>query len=593
MQAKQKRLANGTEKQTGWNAIDWHKANRTVRNLRQRIFRATQEGNLKKVRSLQKLMLRSRSNRQISVRRVTQINAGKHTPGVDKLVLKTPAAREKMVDALAHTSPWQAKPVRRVYIPKANNKRRPLGIPVVMDRCLQAMIKNALEPAWEARFEGSSYGFRPGRSCQDAIGKIYGQACPHRNKKWVLDADIEGAFDRISHDYLLKAIGPVPGKELIKQWLKAGYVEQDVFHATEQGTPQGGVVSPLLANIALHGMEEVLGVRYGSQGHIKGPRAVVRYADDFVCFCETKEDAERVQAILTQWLKERGLNLSPEKTRIVHLTQGFDFLGFNIRHYPAPQTSKTGWKLLIKPSNKSVRAVQKTLKVLWNKGKGANVQSVLAALNPVIRGWANYFRTVVAKEIFRTLDSWMFYRAERYTKATHPTKPKRWRQQTYWGRLNLDRQDNWVFGDKQTGRYLLKFQWFPIERHVLVRGRSSPDDPDLKDYWMKRQEMKAKDLSFSKQKLAKRQKGMCLECGESLFNDEEIHVHHRLGTSKGGKDIYSNLALVHLLCHQHIHAVTERAMEDCQQHNDQQLLTGGKHMDRQPKQEENKELCRT
>jgi RNA-directed DNA polymerase len=329
------RLANGTEKQTAWNAINWRKANRTVRNLRQRIFRAAQEGNLKKVRSLQKLMLKSYSNRLVSVRRVAQINAGKNTPGVDKLVIKTPAASGRMVDTLAHYTLWKAKPARRVYIPKANNKLRPLGIPVVADRCRQAMVKNALEPAWEARFEGSSYGFRPGRSCHDAIEKIYGLARPNKTKKWVLDADIRGAFDNISHAYLLKTIGPVPGKELIEQWLKAGYVEHGTFQATEQGTPQGGVVSPLLANIALHGMEEAIGVRYDYRGQLIGKRAVVRYADDFVCLCQSREDAEQVQRILVEWLKVRGLTLSEEKTRIVHLTEGFDFLGFNIRYYPA------------------------------------------------------------------------------------------------------------------------------------------------------------------------------------------------------------------------------------------------------------------
>src|SRR5229473_2833028 len=398
------RLANGTEKQTDWNAINWRQANRTVRNLRHRIFRATQEGNLNKVRSLQKLMLKSYSNRLVSVRRVTQINAGKHTPGVDKLVIKTPAARGRMVDDLAHYAPWKAKPVKRVYIPKANNKLRPLGIPVVVDRCLQAMIKNALEPAWEARFEGSSYGFRPGRSCHDAIEKIYGLARPNKTKKWVLDAEIRGAFDNISHAYLLETIGPVPGKELIKQWLKAGYVEHGAFHATEQGAPQGGVVSPLLANIALHGMEEAIGVTYDYRGQLIGKRAVVRYADDFVCFCETKEDAQRVQRILVEWLKVRGLTLSEEKTRIVHLTEGFDFLGFNVRHYPAPQTSRTGYKLLIRPSKKSVNELREKMRDAWLGLKGHSVSAFLWKLNPVIRGWANYFRTAVAKEIFSGLD---------------------------------------------------------------------------------------------------------------------------------------------------------------------------------------------
>ncbi len=590
MQAKKTRLANGTEKQTNWNAIDWRKANRTVRNLRHRIFRATQEGNQKKVRSLQKLMLKSYSNRLVSVRRVAQINAGKHTPGVDKLVIKTPAARGRMVDALAHYSPWKAKPVRRVYIPKANNKLRPLGSPVVADRCLQAMVKNALEPAWEARFEGTGYGFRPGRSGHDAIEKIFVLARPNKTKKWVLDADIRGAFDNISHEYLCNAIGPVPGRELIKQWLKAGYVEQEVFHATERGTPQGGVASPLLANIALHGMEEALGVKYDYRGQLIGKRAVVRYADDFVCFCESREDAEQVQKILVEWLKERGLALSEEKTRIVHLTEGFDFLGFNIRHYPAPQTSRTGWKLLIKPSKTSVQDVQRKLKDQWDKAQGTNVQSVLTKLNPIIRGWANYFRTAVAKEIFSKLDSWMFYKADRYTRRMHPKKSTDWRHHQYWGRLQLERLDPWVFGDKQTGGHLLKFSWFPIERHVLVKGRASPDDPSLKDYWTKRQAAKAKDLTFSKQKLAKRQHGRCPECGDSLFNEEELQVHHLLARSQGGQNSYSNLALVHLFCHQQIHAKTERAMRDCQQFNDREL-TEKNARSQQAKQGENKEPC--
>jgi len=583
--------ANGTKKQTDWNTINWKNTNRAVRNLRHRIFRATQEGNLKKVRSLQKLMLKSYSNRLISVRRVTQTNAGKNTPGVDKLVIKTPAARGKMVDALANYTLWKAKPAKRVYIPKKNNKRRPLGIPVVVDRCLQAMVKNALEPAWEAKFEGISYGFRPGRSCHDAIEKIYRLARPNGTKKWVLDADIKGAFDNISHNYLLEAIGPVPGRELIKQWLKAGYIEEELFNATERGTPQGGVISPLLANIALHGMEEAIGVTYDSKGIISGKRAVVRYADDFVCFCETKEDAEQVQGILVDWLKERGLALSEEKTHIVHLTEGFRFLGFDIRHYPAPQTSRTGWKLLIKPSKESIQKVQEKLKELWAEAQGTNVQAVLHKLNPVIRGWATYFRTVVSKEIFKRLDSWMYHKADSYIKRTHPKKSRDWQHQKYWGRFHFDRLDSWTFGDKQTGGYLLKFDWFPIERHVLVKGTASPDDPNLSDYWRQRQAKSAKDLTISKQKIAKRQEGRCLECFESLFNDEEIQVHHRIPRSLGGNNSYSNLILVHLLCHQQIHAKAKWAMDECQKDNDREVLTDESSITHRSKLKEKKELC--
>src|SRR5713101_6333527 len=252
---------------------------------------------------------------------------------------------------------------------------------------------------------------------------------------------------------------------------------------------------------------------------------------------------------------------------------------------------RTGWKLLIKPSKESVQDVQKKLKDQWDKARGGNVQLVLTKLNPIIRGWANYFRTAVAKEIFSKLDSWMFYKADRYTRHMHPNKPKDWRHRKYWGRFHLERLDPWVFGNKQTGGYLLKFSWFPIERHTLVKGTSSPDDPRLKDYWMKRQAAKARDLTFSKQKLAKRQKGRCLECGESLFNEEELQVHHRLAKSQGGKDVYSNLVLVHFLCHQQIHAKTERAMSDCRKYNDRELLTQESNITRRSKREEKKEPC--
>ncbi len=238
-------IVNGPAKPaTDWNAVNWRRANRQVRNLRQRIFRATQAGEWAKVRSLQRLMLRSYANTLVSVRRVTQVNQGKHTAGMDKVVVKTPAARGKLVDQLMTCQPWRVQPARRVYIPKANGSLRPLGIPTMVDRCLQARVKNALEPSWEARFEPTSYGFRPGRGCHDAIAKIFLLATPHRRKQWVVDADIQGAFDHIDHAFLLRTIGAVPGKGLIKQWLKAGYVDNGVFRETDAGTPQGGVITP-------------------------------------------------------------------------------------------------------------------------------------------------------------------------------------------------------------------------------------------------------------------------------------------------------------------------------------------------------------
>jgi RNA-directed DNA polymerase len=548
-------LANGTEKhaETDWNTIDWHQEELRVRNLRQRIFRATQAGDWKRVRSLQKLMLRSRANALVGVRRVAQRNAGKKTPGVDKVLLKTPAARGRMVDLLMLHQTWATQPARRVYISKANGKQRPLGIPVMLDRCVQAMVKNALEPSWEARFEGCSYGFRPGRGCQDAIERIYRIASPKNRKKWVLDADIKGAFDNISHEYMLLTIGRVPGCELIKQWLKAGYVDKGVFHETGAGTPQGGVISPLLANIALHGMEEALEITHRKNGQLNSKRALVRYADDFCVFCESQEDAERAKQILTVWLSERGLTLSPEKTKIVHLTEGFNFLGFNIRHYKVSNT-RTGWKLLTKPSKEAVQKHREKIKQEWDAVQGWNGQKILWKLNPIIRGWANYYRTGVAKETFNKLDNWMFYKEVRHVKRTHPHKPKKWHQAKYWGKLNLDRQDLWVFGDKQTGLHLLKYRWFSIERHILVKGTASPDDPTLKDYWQKRNATHVKDLSPSRQHIARKQHGICPECRNTLFNDEELHVHHRIPKAQGGKNDYGNLVLVHSFCHQKIHA---------------------------------------
>jgi RNA-directed DNA polymerase len=277
-QSESSSYVNVTERRTDWNSVNWRKASRIVRNLRQRIFRASTEGNLKKVRSLQKLMLRSYSNILMSVRRVTQVNKGKNTPGVDKMLVKTPTARGRLVEELTRSSPWKAEPVRRIYIPKANGKKqRPLGIPTIRNRCLQAVVKNALEPYWEAKFEGTSYGFRPGRSTHDAIARVYTVARPHCKKKWVVDADIKGAYDNIDHEFLLKTIGSFPGKELIRQWLKAGYMERGKIHKTETGVPQGGVISPLLFNIALHGAESVLGIRYDNWGRNQSKHAIVRY----------------------------------------------------------------------------------------------------------------------------------------------------------------------------------------------------------------------------------------------------------------------------------------------------------------------------
>lgn len=546
--------ANVTTRATEWSSINWRKSTKIVRNLRQRIFRASQDGDLKKVRSLQKLLLRSYSNVVMSVRRVCQVNRGRNTAGVDKVLVKTPEARGKLVDELREYQPWQTKPARRVYIPKNNGKRRPLGRPTIRDRCMQAIVKNALEPFWEAKFERSSYGFRPGRSCHDAIVRIFFLARSTSKKKIIVDADIKGAFDNIAHIPLLEAIAGFPARELIKQWLKAGYMEEETFIPTEAGTPQGGVISPLLANIALHGMEEALNIRYNKAGELISKRGLVRYADDFVVFCENEEDAQTVIPLLTKWLGVRGLALSPEKTSIRHISQGFDFLGFNVRQYAMPHTTRTGWKVLIKPSRQSVAKLKEKLHQEWVALRGHNPDAVVRRLNPIIRGWANYFRIGVSSKIFSDLDSWMFTRQVIYAKQRHRNKPWPWVRARYWGKFNPHSNSQWVFGDGLSGHYLLRFGGVRIRRHIMVKGASSPDDPALKLYWQQRNARKAADLPPKYQPLAHRQYNLCYHCGDSLFNGEEVHRHHIIPLEDGGEDHFSNIVFVHLFCHQQIHA---------------------------------------
>lgn len=497
-------------------------------------------------------MLRSYANRLQAVRRVTQINHGKDTPGIDKVIVKTPAARGKLVDALADYQPWRALPVKRVYIPKANGKVRPLGIVSIRDRALQAMVKNALEPAWEAEFEASSYGFRPGRSCHDAMQKIYGLANARSIRRWIVDADIQGAFDNLCQEFLLAAIGPVPGRELIKQWLHAGYLEEGVLHPTPTGTGQGAVISPLLLNVALHGMEAALGITYDSHGHLNGSRALVHYADDLVVFCRSREDARQAQETLGEWLGLRGLVLSEEKTRIVHLTQGFDFLGFRVRQYPVRST-RSGRKLLITPSPASVHTIKVRLRDEWLRLRGANAEAVIQRLNPIIRGWAEYFRRQCASEVFHDLDYFMWRREYRYVARAHPGKSWSWKRHRYWGSFHPHRHDQWVFGSSATGHYLLKFAWYGIKRHTLVCGRASPDDPSLQEYWQQRARREAQYLAPSKRQIAQRQGYRCPGCGESFCNGEEIQVHHLLPRQHGGSNGYDNLTLRHLYCHQQTH----------------------------------------
>ena len=552
----QTRFANVTQRTTDWQSVNWRKAHRVVKNLRQRIFKATRNADWSRVRNLQRLLLKSYSNVLLAVRRVTQINAGKRTPGIDKLLVKTGPAKAILVDALKQWIPWRPLAAKRVYIPKSNGKRRPLGIPSLIDRCFQAMVKAALEPCWEAQFEPTSYGFRPGRSAHDAIARIYVTARAANHKKWVLDADIAGCFDTIDHKFLLNQVGNFPARGLIAQWLKEGYLEDGVFHPTSAGAPQGGIISPLLANIALHGMEAALGVSRYPQGYVKKDvrKLIVRYADDFVVFCDSKAEAEQAQADLQRFLRVRGLQLSEEKTRIVHLSEGFDFLGFNVRHYQS-QNTRTGWKLLIKPAKKSVSTFREKLRQTFKRLHGSNAKCLIKVLNPIIRGWANYYRGVVSSEIFHKLECDIFWKLRRWISKTHPNKSFSWRDRRYWAHHPAYPGSQWSFMDKDSGMVLYRIGYTRIQRHPLIKGDASPDNPDLREYFEQRAKRSRliEDYPKAAQRVIRRQQAKCPNCGQSLFNGEDIHVHHKVPRCQGGTNHSSNLVAVHLICHSQLH----------------------------------------
>jgi RNA-directed DNA polymerase len=559
-----------------WDWVDWSGCEREVRRLRQRIFKATQDGDWPRVRSLQRLMLRSRSNTLLSVRQVTQRNAGRKTAGIDGEVALTSQARADVAVRVHSTvATWQPPAVKRVYIPKASNraKLRPLGIPVIMDRCHQARVRNALEPEWEARFEPRSYGFRPGRSCQDAIGAIYATCKGPRAKRvWALDADLAAAFDKIDHAHLLATIGTFPARDMIHDWLTAGVFEPGKgFAPTEEGTPQGGVISPLLLNVALHGLEEAAGVSYATSGSgasetKPGSPTLIRYADDMVVLCHTRERAEQIKARLAEWLTPRGLSFNEDKTRIVYLAEdGFDFLGFNVRRYRC--------KLLIKPSKAAIRRVRERLAVEMRRLRGSNADAVIATLNPIIRGWAAYYRGVVSSKVFHTLDYQMWKLTYKWATWRHNNKPKPWIVDRYFGKHNKFRNDQWVFGNPDNNTYLVKFSWTDIVRHVMVTGAASPDDPALTDYWAKRRHKVKPPLDNYTLRLLTRQEARCPLCGDHLLAADQppqsphdwerwwlkvtrkaIAVDYLVHHGRPGRPDNDQTRLVHASCHRGLRA---------------------------------------
>jgi len=533
-----------------WATLPWKQFQRNVYRLQKRIYQATRRGDFKRAHNLQRLLLRSWSARCLAVRQVTQDNRGKHTPGVDGVASLTPKQRVWLAKTLRRLSRWTADRIRRVYIPKPGKKeKRPLGIPTMRDRACQALVKQALEPQWEAQFEPNSYGFRPGRSAHDAIEAIFNFI--RLKPKYALDADIEKCFDRISHDALLaklNAIGPLA--RLVRDWLKAAILDAGELLFPEAGTPQEGIIFPLLANVALHGFETAIAAlsrRYRI--------AVIRYADDLVILCEDLATLRQAQVCAEAWLAEVGLRLSSAKTHVTHTLDehagrvGFDFLGFNVRQYRVGQyhtrifRGQPGIKTLIKPSDTAIQRHLDEIKTIIRRYRGAPQAALVAALNPIIRDWSLYYRACVAKRAFARIDSQVYRKLYQWAQYRHRRKSPGWRFERYWQRQDTRN----AFSDGTST--LARHEDTPIIRHVKVCGDKSPYDGDWL-YWSQRL---GKDPQKPQRvvRLLRQQKGRCGQCGLRFAAEDVMEVHHQDGNRNNNR--YTNLVLLHGHCHDQVH----------------------------------------
>jgi RNA-directed DNA polymerase len=468
-------------KATTWEQIDWPKCERQVRRLQARIVKATQAKRWNKVKTLQRLLTCSFSGKALAVKRVTD-NQGKRTSGVDRVIWNTPASKHKAIGTLRRNG-YQPQPLRRVHIPKANGKLRPLGIPTMKDRAMQALYLLALAPVAETTGDPNSYGFRPGRSTADAIGQSFLVLSKSYSAQWVLEGDIRGCFDNISHEWMLDHIPTDQG--VLRKWLKAGFVENQTLFPTEAGTPQGGIISPTLANLTLDGLERLLKETFSGKASKKQTPGLkvnlVRYADDFIITGSTKELLEsEVKPLVEQFLRDRGLQLSPEKTCITPIVHGFDFLGQNLR--------KFGDKLLIQPSKKNTHTFLEKMRQLIRQNRGVSQTDLIRQLNPVVRGWANYHRHIVAKRVFKKVEWVLWHSLWRWARRRHSGKGSRWIIQRYWHPLGGKNVFAVETGERTpSGKpiwlKLVNPTQISIRRHVKIRAHANPFDPGWGAYF--------------------------------------------------------------------------------------------------------------
>jgi len=472
-----------------WDSVSWSQVEKTVKRLQMRIAKATREGRYGKVKSLQWILTHSYHAKLLAVKRVTQ-SSGAKTPGIDNVTWKSSASKFEAVKQIKRKN-YKPKPLRRVYIPKAGGKKRPLGIPTMMDRCQQALYLLGLEPVSETLADSNAYGFRPQRSCQDAIQHCFNLFSKKTSAQWVLEGDIKSCFDEISHDWLLSNI-PVDTKTL-KGWLEAGYMEQNNLHETVRGTPQGGIISPTLLVLTLAGLQKKVTQEFRITDRVK----IVSYADDFIISGVSKEILEeRVKPIVEKFLKDRGLFLSKEKTKITNIFDGFDFLGFNIRKYRSQRVDK----LLIKPSKASRLRFLSKIREVVKKHKAISAEELIGMLNPKIRGWSNYYRHVVSKKTFNRVDNELFRIIWPWCKRRHQNKNNLWIKKKYF---RIHKQRDWVFFSNRT-RYFKGLKYLDlyiscstkIQRYVKVKATANPYDPDFTEYYRLRKQDQIRKKRF-------------------------------------------------------------------------------------------------
>ncbi len=535
-----------------WHGTRWYRCERNVRRLQARIVKATQEKRWGKVKALQRLLTHSFSGKALAVRRVTE-NQGKKTPGVDKVVWDTPEKKARAIRDLRQRG-YHPQPLRRVYIPKSNGAQRPLSIPTMKDRAMQALYLLALQPVAETLADPHSYGFRPERCTADALVYCHILFSAEKGAEWALEGDIKACFEKISHAWLLAHI-PIE-KDILRKWLKAGYMEKNVLHATEEGTPQGGTISPVIANMALDGLSQHLQERFPRSKHGNSPKVnLARYADDFIVTGASKELLEQeVKPLIETFMQERGLSLSQEKTVITHIEDGFDFLGQQVRKY------KNG-SVLTTPAKKNVKAFLKKVRGIIEKNKASSAGQLIEKLNPVIRGWAIYHRFGASSQTFSSVDHAIFKKLWQWAKRRHPKKNATWVKQKYFRTKGAK---HWVFTGEVTDEernttlvYLQRAIDVKIQRHTPIQGAANPFDPAWETYFEKRLDVKMERNLAGKRRLLnlwKEQRGLCPMCNQKITKITGWHSHHLIWRSKGGTDSVENRVLLHPNCHRQLHS---------------------------------------